>query len=370
MLDDLKVEFKTIEALEKSSMVKFDLLKDEITLDTNRQHHYAVATAKQSLKDLQRLVLFIQESDRKLLSGSSNKAPVRRWQAIQPGRHQDAPGLENTLTEEVQKVIYSFDVSSAAVDSALESVCHGQELVVDFQHSTALPLEGKIEKFLYTVENHVQKTARDLGTQNRQLDKMRDHIKNNTDEQAAAQEKATSKNLKTNRWRMAAGALLMLMPIGPIAAVAGVAAGIAGLVALNQLRKEAEQLLQSLQERKEEMDEKIIKLKEQVQELNAVKTKSHHLKRCGKNLESRAQNLSHDARDITLEIQYLKEHTSQFAEQFSELRSRTVDPLRYCQTRQCVLEALDEAFQDITALPMAEQIRSITLDVKDRDGCA
>ena len=134
----------------------------------------------------------------------------------------------------------------------------------------------------------------------------------------------------------------------------------------NQVRKEAEQLLKSLKERKEDMDKNIIKLKKQVQELNAVKTNSQQLEEFGNDLASKPQNLSKDARAATFEIQCLKERTSQFAEQFSGLRSKTVDPLLYCQTRQCVLKALDEAFHDIKALPMAEQLRSITLDVKDR----
>ena len=114
------------------------------------------------------------------------------------------------------------------------------------------------------------------------------------------------------------------------------------------------------------MDQKITELKQQVQDLKSVKTDSQQLKRSGKHLESRTQSLSQDARDATLEIQSLKERTSQFAEQFSGLRAKTVDPLLYCQTRRRVLEVLDEAFQDIKALPMAEQMRSITLEVKER----
>lgn len=134
----------------------------------------------------------------------------------------------------------------------------------------------------------------------------------------------------------------------------------------NDLRKDAERLLESLKERQKDMDEKIAKLKKQVQGLNSVKIDSQRLKRSGKELESTTQSLSQDARDATLEIQCLKERTSKVAQQFSGLRSKAVDPLLYCQTRQHVLEVLDEAFQDIKTLPMTEQMQSITFDVKDR----
>ena len=213
MLEDLKATFKTIETLEKSSTVDFESLKDQVKSDTNQQHYSAVATAKQSLKDLQRLVLFIQESDRKLLSGSSDRALLRRWKAIQPRKHREAPALENTLDEEIQRVICSFDVSSAAVNAALESVSQSQELVVDFQHSTIIPLGEKIEQFLCTVNTHEQTTTEEITTQNQQLDKVRDQIKDNTGEQNAARRKALSEKKDTRRWGVVSGMLISVSSV-------------------------------------------------------------------------------------------------------------------------------------------------------------
>lgn len=200
MLEDLKAEFKTIENLERSSTVHFESLKVQVESDTNRQNFNAVVTAEQSLKTLHRFVLFIQESDRKLLSGSSDKALLRHSKAILPRRHREAPSLENTLDEEIQRVIRSFDGTSTAVDAVLESVCQSQELVVDFQHSTILPLKKQIEKFLCTVTDHEQKTAEDIKTQNQQLDEVRDQITKNTGEQHAALVNARIRARDTLRW--------------------------------------------------------------------------------------------------------------------------------------------------------------------------